>query len=192
MTPNLSLNDPAFVGVAGAVTVVTYENVEWNTSTGGTENIWVDSPPSTYRTGTNNSNWGGSNYSSTQTADPSGTLNELKSSFTTAPSKWTAIGYVTSIPTDGSPDTWSGYALYYLPASSGVIVYASGADTSIAGAYTSSTVWKLKISSDKAELFRDDVLVYTDTASLSGTYYIVASAYSTGTSATITGEIGDA
>ena len=175
----------------GGVTPASYENVEWNTAYGDSPNNWTNSPPSTYRTGTNNTDWGGINYSSTQRPVPSGSLNQLKCSFSTAASRWAAIGLVPSLASSGSPDTWDGYTIYFLPAASGIRVYPPVGDfTAITDSYTSSTEFILRISSDKAEVWRDDTTgtpIYSDTRSLSGDWYVTAGATTTETIGTITG-----
>jgi hypothetical protein len=78
-----------------------------------------------------------------------------------------------------------------LPAASGIRVYdPDGAFTAITDSYTSSSEFILKISSTKAEVWLDDTSgtpIYSDTRSLSGSWYVTAGAYTTGTISTITG-----
>jgi hypothetical protein len=193
MTPWITQPIPFNIGQGAAASgdvPISYENVEWNTSA-GSPSSWTDSPPSTYRTGTSNSDWGGTNRSSTQRPDPSGTLNQLKCSYTPAASRWAAIGLIQSTTTNGSPDTWDGYTIYFLPAASGIRVYdPDGAFTAITDSYTSSSEFILEISSTKAEVWLDDTSgtpIYSDTRSLSGSWYVTAGAYTTGTISTITG-----
>jgi len=182
--------------VSPSAVPISYENVEWNTAYGDSPNIWANSPPETYRTGTNNADWGGVNYSSTQRPNPSGTLNQLKCSFTADVQRWCAIGLVQSLSATGSPDAWDGYTIYFQPADSGIRLYnPDGVFTAITTAYTSSTEFILKISSDKAELWRDDTAttpIYSETRSLSGDWYVTAGAYTTESAGVITGYLSNA
>ena len=170
---------------------VTYEDVEWNTAYGDSPKTFSNSPPSTYRTGTSNQNWGGINYSSTQRPVAGGSLNQLKCSFNAASQRWAGIGLVQNLASSGSPDTWDGYTIYFQPADTGIRVFdPDGTQTTLSFSYTSSTEFILRLSSDKAEIWQDDTTgtpIYSDTRSLSGSWYVTAGAYTTGTEGTITG-----
>ena len=188
----LSKKDFGVGGGNGGSTPVSYENVEWNTATGDSPNHWTNSPPLTYRTGTSNQDWGGINYSSTQRPNAVNShLNQLKCSYNADSQRWGAIGLVPSLASSGSPDTWDGYTIYFQPAANGIRIYdPDGTRNDVTDAYDSSTEFIIRLSSDKAEVWRDDTTgtpIYSDTRSLSGDWYVTAGAYTTETAGGITG-----